>query len=104
LLNFNTVDKLNKSKLSGLVNVFTVVLLLVPCWWWFYCLFLNQWMMVRWLTTPLAAVAVGAVAAAVIWAVAAMAAVDNEGSVQWWQGGGVQWRLQHLTTTVMDYG
>jgi streptolysin S family bacteriocin protoxin len=32
----NTVDKLNKSKLSGLVNVFTLVLPLV-CWWCCCC-------------------------------------------------------------------
>ena len=42
----------------------------------------------RWLTTPVAAVAVGAVAAAAIWTVAAMATVDNEDNVQWWQWGG----------------
>ncbi len=32
----NTVDKLNKSKSSGLVNVFTLVLPLV-CWWCCCC-------------------------------------------------------------------
>jgi len=38
----NTVYKLNKSKLSGLVNVFTMVQQLV-CWWWCCCcLFLCQ--------------------------------------------------------------
>jgi hypothetical protein len=42
----NTVDKLNKSKLSGLVNVFTLVLLLVHWWCCCCCLFLWQWTMV----------------------------------------------------------
>jgi hypothetical protein len=32
----NTVDKLNKSKSSGLVNVFTLVLPLAR-WWWCCC-------------------------------------------------------------------
>jgi hypothetical protein len=31
---------LNKSKLSGLVNVFTMVLQLVRWWWWCCCCFL----------------------------------------------------------------
>jgi len=30
----NTVDKLNKSKLTGNVNVNKMVLPLVCCWWW----------------------------------------------------------------------
>jgi hypothetical protein len=38
----NTVDKLNKSKLSGLVNVFILVLPLVLWWWCCCCLFLRQ--------------------------------------------------------------
>jgi hypothetical protein len=58
----NTVDKLNKSKSSGLVSVFTLVLPLV-CWWWCCCcLFLWKWMTVS-LTTVVAVVEVAAVAA-----------------------------------------
>jgi hypothetical protein len=38
----NTVDKLNKSKLSGLVNVFTLMLPLVRWWCCCCCLFLWQ--------------------------------------------------------------
>ncbi len=46
LIMSNTVDKLNKSKSSGLVNVFTLVLPLV-CWGCCCCcLFLWQWTMV----------------------------------------------------------
>jgi hypothetical protein len=33
---------LNKSKLSGLVNMFTMVRQLVCWWWWCCCLFLRQ--------------------------------------------------------------
>ncbi len=40
----NTVDKLNKSKSSGLENVFTLVLPLVRWLCCCYCLFLQQWM------------------------------------------------------------
>ena len=54
----NTVDKLNKVKLSGLVNVLTMVLQLVRCWWCCCCLFLHQCTMVSWTTV----VAVAAVA------------------------------------------
>jgi hypothetical protein len=39
----NTVDKLNKSRLTGLVNIFTLVLPLVRWWWCCCCLFLWQW-------------------------------------------------------------
>ena len=36
-------DKLNKSKLSGLVHVFRLVLPLVHWWWCFCWFFLCQW-------------------------------------------------------------
>ena len=51
----HTVDKLklNKSKLSGLVNVFVMVLLLVHWWLCCFCLFLRQWTMMS-LTTVVA--------------------------------------------------
>jgi hypothetical protein len=39
----NTVDKLNKSKSSGLINVFSLVLLLVRWWCCCCCFFLWQW-------------------------------------------------------------
>jgi hypothetical protein len=83
-----TVDKLNKSKLSGLVNVFTMVLPLVHWWWWCWCLLLWQWTKVS-----------STVAAAA--AVVAAVAVDDEDGVQWWRRGGVQWRWQRLTTTAV---
>jgi hypothetical protein len=38
----NTVDKLNKSKLTGNVNVNKMVLRLVSCWWWSYCFCLAE--------------------------------------------------------------
>jgi len=34
-------------------------------------------------------------------AVAAVAAVDNEDGIQWWPGGGVQWRWQRSTATAV---
>jgi hypothetical protein len=52
----NTVDKLKKSKSSGLVNVFMLVLPLVGWWWCFCCLFLWQWTTVS--STMVVAVAV----------------------------------------------
>jgi hypothetical protein len=52
----NTVDKLNKFKLSGLVNVFTMVRQLVCWWWWCCCLFVHQCTMVS--STMVVAVAV----------------------------------------------
>jgi hypothetical protein len=55
----NTVDKLNKSKSSGLVNIFTLVLPLVRWWWCCCCLFLRQWTMVS-LTMVVAVAAVAA--------------------------------------------
>jgi hypothetical protein len=74
----NTVDKLNKPMLSGLVIVFMLVLLLV-CWWWWCCSLLGQWTTVS-LATVVAEVA----------AVAVAAVVDNSSSVKWcWWGGGV---------------
>jgi hypothetical protein len=42
----NTLVVNSKSKLSGLVNVFMLVLPLVCWWWWCCCLFLfgnGQW-------------------------------------------------------------
>ncbi len=42
----NTVDKLNKSKLSGHVNVLRLVLPSIHWWCCCCCLFLWQWMMV----------------------------------------------------------
>ncbi len=55
----NTVDKLNKSKSSGLVNVFTLVLPLVRWWCCCCCLFLRQSMTVS-LITMVVVVAVAA--------------------------------------------
>jgi hypothetical protein len=55
----NTVDKLNKSKLSRHVNVLTLVLPLVRWWCCCCCLFLWQWTTVSLITV----VAVAAVAA-----------------------------------------
>jgi hypothetical protein len=55
----NTVDKLNNSKLSGLVNVFTLVLPLVRWWCCYCCLFLRQWTTAS-LTTVVAVEAVAA--------------------------------------------
>jgi hypothetical protein len=55
----NTVDKLNKSKSSGLVNVFTLVLPLVLWWCCCCCLFLRQWTTAN-LTTVVAVEAVAA--------------------------------------------
>jgi hypothetical protein len=55
----NTVDKLNKSKSSGLVNVFTLVLPLVRWWCCCCCLFFRQSMTV----SSIMMVAVVAVAA-----------------------------------------
>jgi hypothetical protein len=46
----NTVDKLNKSKLFGHVNILTLVLLLIRWWCCCCCLFLWQWMMVSSIT------------------------------------------------------
>jgi hypothetical protein len=63
------------SKLSGLVNVFTMVLPLVRWWWWCWCIFLWQWTKVS------------------LTAAAAVAAVDDED--------GVQWRRQRSTATVV---
>jgi len=34
----DTVDKLNKSKLTGNINFFKMVLPLVSSWWWSYCI------------------------------------------------------------------
>ena len=53
---------MNKSKLSGLVNVFTMVLPWVRWWWWCCCLFLRQCTRVKRLTTQVAAEVVAAVA------------------------------------------
>ncbi len=39
----NTVDNLNKSRSTGLVNIFMLVLPLVHWWWCCCCLFLWQW-------------------------------------------------------------
>ncbi len=55
----NTVDKLNKSKLSRHVNLLTLVLSLVRCWFCCRCLFLWQWTTVSLITV----VVVAAVAA-----------------------------------------
>jgi hypothetical protein len=55
----NTVDKLNKSKSSGLVNVFTLVLPLVYWWCCCCCLFLRHLTMAS-LTTVVAEEAVAA--------------------------------------------
>ncbi len=38
----DTVDKLNKSKLTGNVNVFKMVLPLVSWWWWSCCFCLAE--------------------------------------------------------------
>ena len=38
----DTVDKLNKSKLTGNINVNKMVLLLVSCWWWNCCFCLAE--------------------------------------------------------------
>jgi hypothetical protein len=38
----DTVDKLNKSKLTGNVNVNKMVLPLVSCWWWSCCFCLAE--------------------------------------------------------------
>jgi hypothetical protein len=91
----NTVDKLNKSKLSGLVNNFTMVLQLLGWWCCCCCLFLCQWKTVRWSTVPVAAVvalAAAVTAAATVTAAtavtAAAAAVDDEEGIQWQQWGG----------------
>ncbi len=58
-LTSNTVDKLNKSMLSGLVNIITLVLPLVRWWCCCYCLFLRQWRTAS-LTTVVAVEAVAA--------------------------------------------
>ncbi len=42
-LTSNTVDELNSSRLTGLVSIFTLVLLLVRWWWCCCCPFLWQW-------------------------------------------------------------
>jgi hypothetical protein len=48
------VDKLHKSKLTGYVNVFKMVLLLVSCWWWCCCFCFaedattNLWQALQW--------------------------------------------------------
>ncbi len=55
----NTVDKLNKSKSSGLVNIFTLVLPLVRWWCCCCCLFLQKLMTVS-LITMVAVVAMAA--------------------------------------------
>ncbi len=60
--NFFSSLKLNKSKSSGLVNIFTLVLPLVRWWCCCFCLFLWRWSMVC-LTTVVAVEAVEAVAA-----------------------------------------
>ena len=60
-----TLSRLNKSKLSGLVNMFTVVLPLVDWWWWWCSLFLHKCTTVRQSTMQVAAAA------------AAVAAVDD---------------------------
>jgi hypothetical protein len=75
------------SKLSGLVNVFTMVLQLVHWWWWCCCLFLCQCMRVKRSTTQVAAA---------VEEVAVVAAVDDKY--------GVQWRRQHSMAVAMDYG
>jgi hypothetical protein len=55
-LTSNTADKLNKSRSTGLVNVFTLVLPLV-CWWWCCCcLFLQQGATVSLTTVKMVAV------------------------------------------------
>jgi hypothetical protein len=38
----HTLDKLNKSKLTGNVNVNKMVLPLVSCWWWSCCFCLAE--------------------------------------------------------------
>ena len=63
----NTVDKLNKSKLSGLVNIYTMVQQLVFWWWCCCCLFLRK-------STTVSSTKVVAAAAVV----AAVAAVDDD--------------------------
>jgi hypothetical protein len=63
------VSKLNKSKLSGHVNVLMHVLLSVRWWCCCCCLFLLQWMMLSLITVVAAAAA------------AAGAVVDDD----WWQ-------------------
>ncbi len=76
----NTVDKLNKSKLSGLENVFTMVLPLVHWWWWWWCcLFLRKFKTVGQSTMQV----VAAVAAAVTTAAVKTAADDEEGIQRW---------------------
>ncbi len=56
----NTVDKLNKYKLSGHVNVLSLVLPLVHWWCCCCCLFLQKWTTVS--STMVVAVAVAAMA------------------------------------------
>jgi len=38
----DTVDELNKSKLTGNLNVNKMVLTLVSCWWWSCCFCLAE--------------------------------------------------------------
>jgi hypothetical protein len=38
----DTVDKLNKSKLTGNINFFKMVLPLVSSWWWSCCFCLAE--------------------------------------------------------------
>jgi hypothetical protein len=61
-INTSTAPKLNESILSGLVNVFTLVLPLVRWWWCCCCLILPIWMMVS-LAMVVAMATVGAAAA-----------------------------------------
>ncbi len=76
------------SKLSGLVNVFTLVLPLVTWWWCWCCLFLWSWM------TAILTVVVAVVAVVALW---------QWQQRRWWRwtiktgGGGVWWQRQHST-------
>ncbi len=54
----NTVNKLNKSKSSGHVNVLTLVLPLARWWWCCCCLFLQQWTTVSFIMVVAVAVVV----------------------------------------------
>ena len=76
----DTVDKLNKSKLIGNINVNKMVLLLVSCWWCFLCLFL--WQLTTMSSTPAVAEAVATVEAekanAALVAAGAMTVMSND--------------------------
>ena len=87
---------LNKSKLSELVNVLTLVLSLVRWWWCCCCLFLRQWTTVSW-TTEVTVMVVEVVARRQRRPAAAAAGNggggDGGGDVRWrWERGSVRQR------------